>query len=355
MTLRPAQPLSAQRATSSSLFRTTGSCVRAEESLVVLIGNESARTPTSVACLEFGRAFPTAKFALLADYANSRGAADMGLLPDLLPGYPPGSRLRPRGRVQGARNSARPDLLEHVRRRASRHPLRPVRRRRQPRSARYSVDPAALSKHLPHRPGHVPHRDRRARRRYPPRRQSLRESPARSPTPTATSSWSPKPPTKSLAPAPTSSSSSASPTRWAPRSSKLVPFGKGLRADLGQTRGAAVRRSRPPRRLADGQQPRAAHSAPSTPSPSSTKSSASFPATSSSGSIFSPATTNTSRTARRFLVQIESFRKRPRASGQRRHLFTSGVLGSTSPPRSPNCCATSRAARTPSSTKIAAD
>jgi NADH-quinone oxidoreductase subunit G len=32
-------------------------------------------------------ALPHAKFALLADYANSRGASDMGLLPDVLPGY----------------------------------------------------------------------------------------------------------------------------------------------------------------------------------------------------------------------------------------------------------------------------
>ena len=36
-----------------------------------------------------GSACPNAKFALLGDYANSRGAADMGLLPDLLPGYLP--------------------------------------------------------------------------------------------------------------------------------------------------------------------------------------------------------------------------------------------------------------------------
>ena len=29
------------------------------------------------------------RFAFLGDHANSRGAADMGLLPDLLPGYVP--------------------------------------------------------------------------------------------------------------------------------------------------------------------------------------------------------------------------------------------------------------------------
>ena len=59
--------------------------VRGEEKLVVLIGNEvrGADLQKLVAAL------PGAKFALLADYANSRGAADMGVLPDVLPGYQP--------------------------------------------------------------------------------------------------------------------------------------------------------------------------------------------------------------------------------------------------------------------------
>ena len=39
--------------------------------------------------LDFGTTLPNRKFALLSDYANSRGAADMGLLPDMLPGYTP--------------------------------------------------------------------------------------------------------------------------------------------------------------------------------------------------------------------------------------------------------------------------
>src|SRR5262249_26093757 len=34
-------------------------------------------------------ALPNAKFICLSDYSNSRGAADMGLYPDLLPGYHP--------------------------------------------------------------------------------------------------------------------------------------------------------------------------------------------------------------------------------------------------------------------------
>src|SRR5581483_4662097 len=41
------------------------------------------------ALVRFGSVIPGAKFICLADYANSRGAADMGLYPDLLPGYIP--------------------------------------------------------------------------------------------------------------------------------------------------------------------------------------------------------------------------------------------------------------------------
>ncbi len=41
--------------------------------------------------MKFGSGIAGAKFVCLADYANSRGAADMGLYPDLLPGYHPTS------------------------------------------------------------------------------------------------------------------------------------------------------------------------------------------------------------------------------------------------------------------------
>ena len=63
-----------------SNFRTA---VRGEENLVVLVGNElrDGELARLISTL------PNAKFACLADYANSRGASDMGLLPDLLPGF----------------------------------------------------------------------------------------------------------------------------------------------------------------------------------------------------------------------------------------------------------------------------
>jgi NADH-quinone oxidoreductase subunit G len=57
----------------------------AEKNLVIIFGSE-IRGGDLVSLVEFGSAIG-AKFVCLADYANSRGAADMGLYPDLLPGY----------------------------------------------------------------------------------------------------------------------------------------------------------------------------------------------------------------------------------------------------------------------------
>ena len=64
-------------------FRET---LKAAEGLLLLIGSE-LRGADLKKLVEFGLAIPGAKFALLSDYVNSRGAADMGLLPDMLPGY----------------------------------------------------------------------------------------------------------------------------------------------------------------------------------------------------------------------------------------------------------------------------
>jgi NADH-quinone oxidoreductase subunit G len=57
--------------------------VKAEEKLVVVVGNELRGGELA----KLIAALPSAKFALLSDYANSRGASDMGVLPDVLPGY----------------------------------------------------------------------------------------------------------------------------------------------------------------------------------------------------------------------------------------------------------------------------
>jgi NADH-quinone oxidoreductase subunit G len=75
----------ASNANALSSFR---DAVRAEEKLLILIGSE-LRGSDLQNLIDFGLTIPGAKFALLSDYANSRGAADMGLLPDMLPGYTP--------------------------------------------------------------------------------------------------------------------------------------------------------------------------------------------------------------------------------------------------------------------------
>jgi NADH-quinone oxidoreductase subunit G len=62
--------------------------VKAEENLLILFGSE-LRGAELKRWIDVGLTHPGAKFALLGDYANSRGAADMGLLPDMLPGYTP--------------------------------------------------------------------------------------------------------------------------------------------------------------------------------------------------------------------------------------------------------------------------
>ncbi|HET9695647.1 MAG TPA: molybdopterin-dependent oxidoreductase, partial [Terriglobales bacterium] len=59
--------------------------LRGEEKLVVAFGSELR----AEAIADLVRALPNAKFICLGDYANSRGASDMGLYPDLLPGYVP--------------------------------------------------------------------------------------------------------------------------------------------------------------------------------------------------------------------------------------------------------------------------
>jgi NADH-quinone oxidoreductase subunit G len=60
--------------------------IDAEESLLVVFGQEY-RGAAIDALVKWGLAKENIKFAYLGDYANSRGAADMGLYPDLLPGY----------------------------------------------------------------------------------------------------------------------------------------------------------------------------------------------------------------------------------------------------------------------------
>jgi len=87
-------------------FRET---LKAAEGLLILIGSE-LRGADLKKLVEFGLTIPGAKFALLSDYVNSRGAADMGLLPDMLPGYTPHGAER--FAEYGAAATAGLDMLE---------------------------------------------------------------------------------------------------------------------------------------------------------------------------------------------------------------------------------------------------
>src|ERR1022692_2673605 len=60
--------------------------LRGEQNLVIVFGSE-LRGDDLASVVKFGSGISGARFVGLADYANSRGAADMGLYPDLLPGY----------------------------------------------------------------------------------------------------------------------------------------------------------------------------------------------------------------------------------------------------------------------------
>jgi NADH-quinone oxidoreductase subunit G len=60
----------------------------AEENLVVIFGEEY-RGAAVDELVTWGLGRSNVRFAYLGDYSNSRGAADMGLLPDRLPGYVP--------------------------------------------------------------------------------------------------------------------------------------------------------------------------------------------------------------------------------------------------------------------------
>jgi NADH-quinone oxidoreductase subunit G len=60
--------------------------LRGEKDLIIIFGSE-IRGDDVAKLVSFGLGIAGAKFICLADYANSRGASDMGLYPGLLPGY----------------------------------------------------------------------------------------------------------------------------------------------------------------------------------------------------------------------------------------------------------------------------
>ena len=119
--------------------------LRKEESLVIAFGSEF-RGRDIQALVDFGLSLPGTKFAILGDYVNSRGAADMGLLPDFLPGYLP---ITSGGRFAEEYGEALPatpglNMLEMFDA-ASRGELGALYIVGSNPVARYGVDPAALA------------------------------------------------------------------------------------------------------------------------------------------------------------------------------------------------------------------
>jgi len=62
--------------------------LKAEENIVIVFGAELRGTDIAT-LVKLASSHKSGKVACLGDYANSRGAAEMGLYPDLLPGYTP--------------------------------------------------------------------------------------------------------------------------------------------------------------------------------------------------------------------------------------------------------------------------
>jgi NADH-quinone oxidoreductase subunit G len=92
--------------------------LRAEHNLVVIFGSEIANNDVH-ALADFTLSVPGAKVIALADYSNSRGAADMGIYPDLLPGYVPiaevGRFHEEWGRLPKNHGLSLPQMLEAAR------------------------------------------------------------------------------------------------------------------------------------------------------------------------------------------------------------------------------------------------
>jgi NADH-quinone oxidoreductase subunit G len=66
--------------------------LRSEANLIIIFGSE-IRGGDIANVVKFASGIQGAKIVCLGDYANSRGAADMGLFPDLLPGYQRASEI----------------------------------------------------------------------------------------------------------------------------------------------------------------------------------------------------------------------------------------------------------------------
>ncbi len=161
--------------------------LRAEPNLLIVFGSEY-RGRDIEALVDFGLSLPETRLACLGDYANSRGAADMGVLPDLLPGYRPVSEPGAFAEEYGNLPQAPGRTCSRCSTQPSAANWRALCRWLQPgRALRHRSRFA--QEHLPHRAGHVPDRDGAAGRSSScPLPISMRRR-APSPTPMAICSW----------------------------------------------------------------------------------------------------------------------------------------------------------------------
>jgi NADH-quinone oxidoreductase subunit G len=117
--------------------------VRNEKELIIIFGSE-LRGADIEALVNFGLA-QGAKLICLGDYANSRGAADMGVYPDLLPGYTPVEQAREFKSEYGAALPSTPGMsITEMFDAASRGALGALYVVGSNPVARYNLDPFAL-------------------------------------------------------------------------------------------------------------------------------------------------------------------------------------------------------------------
>jgi NADH-quinone oxidoreductase subunit G len=118
--------------------------LRAEKGLIIVFGSDLQGADVE-ALVKFGSSIPEAKFICLGDYANSRGAADMGLYPDLLPGYTPVEKAGKFAQEYGSSLPNSPGMnISEMFEAAKRGALRALYVIGSNPVARYNIDPFAL-------------------------------------------------------------------------------------------------------------------------------------------------------------------------------------------------------------------
>ncbi len=212
--------------------------VRAEQNLVIAFGSELRGAGYPEAWPTFAFGLTGAKLICLGDYANSRGAADMGLYPDLLPGYHPVSDAatfrKEWGAIPTEKGLSAPEMMDAAKAGKLKALLRGrLESRRETRRSIHSP----LSKSFRRRAGHVPDRNRQPSPMSFCRQRTRTKNPAR-----CTNTCGDLQLVKKAGEVSNTKADFEMIVRIADAMGadvrKLVPFGGGTHADMGQTRGA---------------------------------------------------------------------------------------------------------------------